>query len=259
MGKQRQERQESKQRSNWMGPLTTFAVILLFALGFSLPFAQAERPTFNLAKQGEADVLVAQAVLAYDNKQYQEALRLLKEAEELDPHDPRALYYMGLTYQALKQPNLAIPPLEAVHQLRPDDTDVAYQLGVAYFSAGKYDEATPLLEEVYQKKPDTENLGYYVGLNRYRQQEYQQAVEAFDTTKTSDPNIQQLTSFYRGLALGVLGLPEQAISELKTAQQTQAVFSTYRSGCSSAGDIGNQIDSLRRKTVPGTIKFRRIL
>ncbi len=213
----------ARHTSNGIAPLTTLTFCLYLLLGVCLPMAQAERPEFKLAKQGEADVLVAQAVLAYDNQQYQKALDLLKQAEELDPHDPRGLYYLGLTHQALKQPNQAIPPLEAVRQLRPNDEDVAYQLGVAYFSAGKYDEATPVLEEVYQKNPDTENLGYYVGLNRYRQKEYTQAVEAFDSSKTSDPNIQQLTSFYRGLALGVLGLSEQAQAELKTAQQTQAV------------------------------------
>src|SRR5438093_745321 len=50
-----------------------------------------------------------------------------------------------------------------------------------------------------------------------------QAVLAYDAVKTSDPDIRQLSLFYKGLSLGVLGLPKQALAELESAQRVQAV------------------------------------
>jgi len=113
-----------------------------------------------IAQQADAEVLAAQAVLAYDAKRYDEALKLLRRALELDPRNTRALYYTGLTYLALQQANQAIHPLETLHSLRPTDLEVEYQLGVAYFAVANYEKAAPLLEDVFRQQPDRENLGY---------------------------------------------------------------------------------------------------
>jgi tetratricopeptide (TPR) repeat protein len=166
------------------------------------------------AQQAEADVLVARAVLAYDDQRYDEALDLCRRALNLDPTNARALYYSGLAYLALKLPEQAIGPLEKADKLRPQDAHVRFQLGVAHFTAGNYDKAAPLLEGVYRERPGLDNLAYYVGLGRYRQKDYKKAVEAFDGGYIADPNLRQLGKFYRGLALGVLGLSTEGAAEL---------------------------------------------
>ena len=53
-----------------------------------------------------------------------------------------------------------------------------------------------------------------MGYLRYRQKDYEGALEAFDANQTQDFDTQQLTLFYRGLTLGVLGLSDEAIEEL---------------------------------------------
>ena len=197
-------------RSRW---ISLWGILIMGILLIGSP-ASADTP------QAEADVLVAQAVLAYDDQHYTQALTLLEQALRYEPRHPRALYYTGLTQLALKHPDEAVTALEIAHQVEPSDSAVTYQLGVAYFAAGRYDEAAPLLEQAYITDPTSENLGYYVGLGRYRQKKYKEAVEAFKTNQSSDPNVQQLTRFYRGLALGVLGLPEQATLELRQLEAT---------------------------------------
>jgi tetratricopeptide (TPR) repeat protein len=180
-------------------------------------------PLTMAAQQADADVLVAQAVLAYDDGRYEEALGILNRALAVDSKNARGLYYQGLTYLALQQPGQAVSSLETLRSIRPADPMAQYQLGVAYFSVGDYARASPLLEEVFRRQPELANVGYYVGFMRYRQKQYAEAVEAFKAGKSSDPNIQQLTQFYRGLSYGVLGLSEQAQRELLAAQQTLAV------------------------------------
>jgi len=175
------------------------------------------------AQPSEGNVLVAQAVLAYESKRYDEALNLLTRARTHDPHNARGLYYLGLTQLALQHPDDAIEPLEAARQLHPTDVNVQYQLGVAYLTANRYDEASPLFEQAYQQDPGMDNLGYYVGLTRYRKKEYKPAVEAFDRGNVTDPNLQRLATFYRGLALGVSGMTQEATAAFQDLQRSRAV------------------------------------
>ncbi|NWF73930.1 MAG: tetratricopeptide repeat protein [Nitrospirae bacterium] len=173
------------------------------------------------AQEPDAEVVAAEGVLAYRTQHYEEALTLLRRALEFHPQDARALYYLGLTHLGLGQIKEAVSPLESVYGLRPDDLDVMYQLGGVYFALAQFDKAEPLLEETFRRQPDFENLGYYVGFLRYRHKNYQGAAEAFGAVRSSDVDIRQLAKFYRGLSLGVLGLSDQALSELALVQQVQ--------------------------------------
>lgn len=71
------------------------------------------------AQQSEADVFVAQAILAYDAKRYDEALGLLKEALTQDPKNVEALYYTGLVLMAQQKTEQAVDPLEKARALAP--------------------------------------------------------------------------------------------------------------------------------------------
>ena len=199
-------------------------------------------------QQSEAEVLVAQGVVAYDEHRYYYALDVLSRARDLNPRDSRGLYYLGLTQLALKNPSEAVSALQAAKDIQPSDPAINYQLGIAYFTAGRYDEATPLLEQAFKVDPSSENLGYYVGLGRYRQKDYKRANEAFNATKTSDPNVQQLTNFYRGLSLGVLGLSEQASTELRQLEQTNSnlPFTGQAMQIQQAIAAGRKTDEVKR-------------
>ncbi len=196
---------------------TFFSLFLTLTIAGTIVASQA------WGQPADANVLAAKAAIAYDDKNYDEALGLLNKALSFNPKHERALFYKGLVHLAQEKPQEAIPPLEAVYQIKPSDNDVQHHLGIAYFSVGAYDKAQPLLEQIYDLNPETENLGYYVGFLRYREKQYGKAVEAFDKNQTPDPDVQQLNGFYRGLALGVLGLPSEALTELEQVQRTQTI------------------------------------
>ncbi len=195
--------------------LLTSAACMLVGLGILWPSTVE-------AGRAEAEVLVAEAVLAYHDKRYDVALDLLSQALEQDRSNIRALYYQGLTYLELKRPDLAVPPLEMAAQLPEQDVNVRYQLGVAYLTMGNYEKAGPILEEVYQQRPDLTKLAYYVGFLRFQKQDYDNAAKAFEQVKTDDPQLSQLVLFYRGMSLGYLGLSEQAIAQLDQVPRIDA-------------------------------------
>ena len=93
---------------------------LVFVIGMSWILTIPNSLTW--ARQAaDADVLVAQAVLAYEAQKYEDALNILHEALTLDPEDPRGLFYKGLVFLAENRPRLAIDPLEQALAIRPND------------------------------------------------------------------------------------------------------------------------------------------
>jgi hypothetical protein len=92
----------------------------------------------------EATIYVDRAVIAYEEKRYDEALQELQEALRLDPENVDALYYQGLVYVALNRIAEAQAAWEKARALRPTDRDVAFQLGTLYFSREQYEQAEPL-------------------------------------------------------------------------------------------------------------------
>jgi Flp pilus assembly protein TadD len=200
-------------------PRFTALCLLLVTTVFLFPAAIPQAR----AQGTEADVLIAQAILAYEDRRYPEALDLLHEALQIDPANVEALYYMGLVQMATRNYPQAVEFLEKARDRAPADPAIKFQLGVAYFSLEQYDKAEPLLTDVFKLQPEKESLGYYVGFMRYRRKDYQGAVEAFKASRSSNPNIQQLSRFYSGLALGVLGLTEQAAGEFEEANRIRTV------------------------------------
>lgn len=175
------------------------------------------------AGQPEAEILLAQATLAYDNEEFEQAKTLLLEAIDQDPNNSRVLYYLGLVHLAQKQPAQAVPYLGKGLSIRPSNLFLRYQLGVAYFAVPDYEKAAPPLFDVYEKQPTLDSLGFYVGYLLYRKKDYEGALAAFDANQTQDFDTQQLTLFYRGLTLGILGLSDQAIEELGEVKLERSV------------------------------------
>ncbi len=197
------------------------AVVLVLDLCLANACLLAGAPTAAVAQQSEADVYVAQAILAYDARKYDEALALLKDALALDPKNVEALYYSGLVLMAQQKTDQAVEVLEKARALAPRDLSILFLLGVAYFALERYDQAEGPLTPVFNERPQTEGIGYYVGLIRYRKKDYQGALKAFRAETSKNPNIQQLVRFYSGLTLAILGLPEQAVAEVDAALRLQ--------------------------------------
>lgn len=188
---------------------TALLSVLLFCIHVPSAFAQ----------RAEADVLVAQAVLAYEDQQHEKAMELLDRALALNRDHVRGLYYKGLIYLHLKHPEQAVVPLESANQLQPGDVNIEQQLGIAHVTLGNYGRAASLLEDAFRQQPDSGNLAYHVGFLRFQQEDYHRALEAFSMAKSDDPNVTQLVAFYRGMCLGMLGLSDEAIAQLEQVER----------------------------------------
>lgn len=186
------------------------AVLVALVLWVGLPATVAGQPT-------EADVFVAEGILALEDRQYDQALAAFRRALEREADHIEALYWSGVALMAQAKPAEALPFLERARQKSPTEPSVAFQLGLAYFALNRYDRAEPLLQEVFARDPSLDGLGYYVGFLRYQKQDYQGALGAFRTGRTTDSRLAQLTRLYTGLSLAALGLSAQAATEVEQA------------------------------------------
>lgn len=191
--------------------LRAFTLLLVALLGGAMAARPAE------AQLTEADVYVGQAIVDFDDRRYDDALANLRRALELEPDHVEALYYTGVVLMAVRRPAEAVPYLERARRRAPGDPVIAFQLGLAHFAQQQYEPAEPLLEQAFRAQPALDGLGYYVGFLRYRKKDYRGALRAFEAGRASDPEIQQLTRLYAGLALAALGLPVQAAAEVERA------------------------------------------
>ncbi|HEX9822383.1 MAG TPA: tetratricopeptide repeat protein [Methylomirabilota bacterium] len=200
-------------------------------------------PASAPAQLSDADVYVAEAVLAIEDKRWDKALGLLRQALGREPDHVEALYYTGVAYMGMKQPADAVAVLQRARRKSPAETSIAYQLGLAYFALEQYAQAAPILEEVFAREPALESLGYYVGFLRYRAGRYEDALAAFRAGRTADPSIDDLTRLYAGLSLQRLGLSAQAeaelsqIGQLRPASPLTAPAERLKSAISASRDV----------------------
>jgi tetratricopeptide (TPR) repeat protein len=173
----------------------------------------------------EATVHIDRAVIAYEEKKFDAALKELQAALKLEPDNIEALYYEGIVYASLNRPKEAQTSLERARRLRPANNDIAFQLGALHFNQEAYEQAEPLLRQVFRSEPNRPNLGYYLGFIEYRKKNYREALRFFEANVPSDNNFAQLTKFYSGLAMTSLGFPREGQGQIEQALQLQPTSS----------------------------------
>jgi Flp pilus assembly protein TadD len=99
-----------------------------------------------------------------------EAVPLLVQARELDPHNGAAAINLGGAYILQGKHDLAVPVLEAAARLEPDNPMVWTNLAAAYLgklpfaTRGRQDRAIEAYEKVLILEPRTPHVHYNLGL-----------------------------------------------------------------------------------------------
>jgi tetratricopeptide (TPR) repeat protein len=213
--------------------------LVLLALALATPLPAPAQPT-------DADVYVAEALLAVEEQQWDKALELLQRALARQPDHVEALYYSGVAHMGKREPAAAVTVLQRARQLSPKESAIALQLGLAYIALEQFERAATVLEEAFAREPSLDSLGYYVGYLRYRRERYQDALAAFRVARTSDPTIAELTRLYTGLTLHRLGLPAQAEAELSQVGQLRPASPLTAPAERLKSAIATSRESLRR-------------
>ena len=121
-----------------------------------------------------------------------EAIEEFKKAVALDPHFPRAHYYLGLTY-LLKDGAARLPDAEREFKIEldthPDEFFANYYLGIVYLIDRKWDLAIPLLQKAVRIQPANSDPYFHLGQAYQATQKYSEAVEVLTKSIALNPEL----------------------------------------------------------------------
>jgi tetratricopeptide (TPR) repeat protein len=147
-----------------------------------------------------------QARTALINKQYDEAIRLFKEAADKDPTQHVIFANLADAYSQAKKYDDAAAAYQKAIELKPDEAAYYNNLGIVQGNAGKIDDATKALQKAAELNPPGAGQSYYnlgaVLTNRGRTKE---ASEAFKKAIEYNP---QMAQAYYQLGISYFGQPD---------------------------------------------------
>ena len=131
-------------------------------------------------------------------EQYDDALKAFQDAVQLQPEPldlAMANYWIGATYNQIRQSAKAIAPLQEAMRLKPDDPDFNFELGSAYYQLKQYQRAIPILKEAIRLRPGFAMAYYNLGVVCLGMHEKDEALEVYDKLQAVDAaKAQQLHS-----------------------------------------------------------------
>jgi tetratricopeptide (TPR) repeat protein len=160
--------------------------VLLIFLSFPA-FASAQQSAMNYFVDG---------VEAFEAASYQEAIRSLEKAIELDPANLEFQYYLGLTYSAMKQYEDALKVFESIVGKEPVRFRKAYfEIAALYAKQGQYQKAIDTLSIVEKIAPEEVRVYLEKGYAYQRIKDYDQAIENFNKAKDLEPKMLQMIEY----------------------------------------------------------------
>lgn len=162
-----------------MKTITTFLAMAVFCL--SAIFAQT-------TNESRARELIGEAVQLMDNGKIEESLKLLAQAEKLDPGNPTVAYETGYAYMLQKDFDLAIKTFAKLSKKRTA-RDIDYAMwGNCLDMNGEPDKALKVYDKGLKKFPLSGKLYTEKGIMLMNAQEYEAAVQSWETGIHLDPD-----------------------------------------------------------------------
>ncbi len=150
-------------------------------------------------------VLENLALLYHNQKDDENAIKVLNRLVKLEPMNFNANYLLGLHYYRKKDYSQMVESFNRAVAVKPDQADAHYNLGMAYYYQTRYDMAVKALEkavalnskdsEAYnllgQAQTEAVETHIHQGSTYLAQEKYTEAMAEFKIVLTMDPNNQK--------------------------------------------------------------------
>ncbi|HKG23480.1 MAG TPA: tetratricopeptide repeat protein, partial [Blastocatellia bacterium] len=182
-------------------------------------FEQANKvmpPPIEMDYKAEAAAASELALAAYDEKRYEDALRELDRALNINPENPSAWNNRGVTLGKLNRYEGALESYDCALNINPENPSVWYNRGIALRKLNRYEEALESYDRALNINPENpsawNNRGFVLDdLNRY-----EEALESYDRALSIDP--EDHSAWYnRGVTLGNISRYEEALESYDRA------------------------------------------
>jgi tetratricopeptide (TPR) repeat protein len=165
-----------------------------------------------------------------------ESLEEFKRAVALDPHFPRAHYYLGLTY-LLKDGAARLDDAATEFKIElasnPEEFFANYYLGIIYVIQRKWEPSIALLEKASRREPDNPDPYFHLGQAYESLDQHDKAIAALRKSIALNPELshndyQVATAHYRlGQSLLKAGRQDEGERELQLASDLKSKSLTH--------------------------------
>jgi TPR repeat protein len=165
------------------------------------------------------------------------AVRSLREALNLDPHDAEARALLGFALIGMGDLDGAIEELRATTRLHPDFTPARLHLATALMARQDMAGARTELDEVLRRQTDHVQARYSLGIVRYALGDLPGAVESYRQVLAVDPGHHD-ARFYLALTLKLAHREADATREFLVAAEAGLPRAQYFAGMAYSTGLG---------------------
>ena len=230
----------NREPGGWDGNVSTVGV---------LPKADAsekgdKESEAAVAADKELDDRYVEAVMYFNNGEYESAREILQSLVELAPDDAEYHYGLSYTLDKLGRHDEALPERQKALELAPDNAKYHYGLGYTLDELGRHDEALSERQKALELAPD--NAKYQYGLG-YTLDELGRHDEALSEIQKAFELAPDNAEYHYGLGytLDKLGRHDEALPEIQKALELAPDNAEYHYGLSYTLDkLGRHDEAL---------------
>jgi tetratricopeptide (TPR) repeat protein len=177
---------------------------------------------------------------AYLEKDYQTAVKFLKEAITENPDNATVNHILGVSLLRLDNYDESLKYLEKAKSLDPNIRGIYLDLGIAYLGINDLKRALPEFEEAVRRDPS--GIAYYnLGYTQYRLGYYREAIDSLEKAAELDPDVAVQSRYYQGLSRYRVPDYEGAKGDFQSVRD-------MRPGTNLAASAQEYLDAIARAT-----------
>lgn len=224
-----------------------------------LTFLIAGQIAFGQTNKEKALEKGKEAFKLEDEGKFNDAIKLLEEAQKLDPDNINYPYEVGYAYYANKDYKQASKYLEGILKHK-DVNDRVYQLlGNCYDNLGKGDKAMETYEAGLKKFPNSGNLYLEIGIIQMGKKEYNKAIDSYEKGIEVAPkfssNYYWAAKLYCSSSEEVLGMIYGELfmnlerNSKRTSEISKLLFDTYNKAIKFTSDTSFSVSFSKNSTM----------
>ena len=191
---------------------------LIVAIILSAPFAYGADDEEEKARKAN-EKRIERALEFFNEEGYEEAISLLKKVRGRYARTAEVQYYLGLSYKALEEYNMAIEHLERAAKRSSELPNIHLHIAQSQFFSGKYDKALRTTAQAIKSSDNPGEAFFLKAIILFRKADYSTAIREFDRASEASDHLKYQAEYYKAVSYVNLNKFDQAIESYKNVMQ----------------------------------------
>jgi tetratricopeptide (TPR) repeat protein len=126
-------------------------------------------------------------LLEIQNKNYEKAVPLLKQANTMQPENPDVTKFLGQAYYKMNRPKEAMPFLRKTAELHPEDKENLFAIAQCFYDAGQSDQALKVFTHLRADPAMGPQACLFAGTINLKSRQYDKAIQDFEIGMRHNP------------------------------------------------------------------------